>query len=214
MLLKESARKKKENIQRGVRNPTTASLLLTREENIQQTSLKRPSRRIYNFRFLWSRLCSVGRTCDYRNYFWNSKFYTPRQIVWKVVQPSRLPEVVWAAMFGCFVVGFCELSSRISECGNGAELEYVSLPSKLALWEGNRDSSLNNLTFFFQAPAILAIGSVFKPVIPRTSNEAKQWFMNPGFQLWGLGMTLEQKNQTSSLSAKKGKRLLLSRSWM
>lgn len=30
--------------------------------------------------------------------------------------------------------------------------------------------------------------------MPRSSNQAKQWYMNPGFQLWGLGMTLEQKN--------------------
>lgn len=50
-------------------------------------------------------------------------------------------------MFGCFVVGFYQVSYRISKCGNGAELEYVSLPSKLSLWEGNWDSSSDNQTF-------------------------------------------------------------------
>lgn len=50
-----------------------------------------------------------------------------------MVQSSRLPEVVSAAMFGCFVVGFYLVSYRISECGNGAELEYVSFSSKFTL---------------------------------------------------------------------------------
>lgn len=50
-----------------------------------------------------------------------------------MVQPSRLPEVVSAAMFGCFVVGFYLVSYRISECGNGAELEYLSFSSKFTL---------------------------------------------------------------------------------
>ena len=58
-----------------------------------------------------------------------------------MVQPPRLPEVVSAAMFGCFVVGFYLVSYRISECGNGAELEYVSFSSKFTPLEGNRDNS-------------------------------------------------------------------------
>lgn len=58
-----------------------------------------------------------------------------------MVQSSRLPEVVSAAMFGCFVVGFYKVSYRISKCGNGAELEYVSFSSKLALSEGGWDGS-------------------------------------------------------------------------